>query len=124
MAARLTGINAKKILYILFINTSALAGVGGIIYATRVKNGGVATMMNDQFTGMTAAILGGISFGGGAGGLGGAFMGLIVLRTFSQGMIIIGSNTYLTAVLSGVLLVVALSMDYFSQRRQQKRVTV
>jgi len=121
-AARLTGINAKKISYILFINTSALAGLGGIIYTTRVKNGGILTMVNDQFTGMTAAILGGISFGGGAGGMGGAFMGLVVIRTFSQGMVIVGSSSYLASVLSGVLLIIALTLDYFSQRRQQKRV--
>ena len=122
LAARLTGINAKKISYVLFINTSVLAGLGGVIYTTRVKNGGILTMVNDQFTGMTAAILGGISFGGGAGGMGGAFMGLVVIRTFSQGMIIVGSSSYLASVLSGVLLIIALTLDYFSQRRQQKRV--
>ena len=121
-AARLTGINAKRISYVLFINSSVMAGVGGLIYTTRVKNGGLMTMVNDQFTGMTAAILGGISFGGGAGGLGGAFVGLLVLRTFNQGMVIIGASAYLTSVLSGVLLLVALSLDYLSQRRQNKRV--
>jgi len=122
MAARLTGINSKRISYFLFINTSFLASVGGFIYTTRVKNGGLMTMMSDQFTGMTAAILGGISFGGGSGGLGGAVVGLIVIRTFSQGMVICGASAYLTSVLSGVLLLVALSLDYLSQTRQAKRV--
>ena len=122
LAARLTGINSKRISYTLFINTSVLAGLGGVIYTTRVKNGGIMTMVNDQFTGMTAAILGGISFGGGAGGMGGAFMGLVVIRTFSQGMVIVGSSSYLASVLSGVLLIIALTIDYFSQRRQQRRV--
>ncbi|MCL2126221.1 MAG: ABC transporter permease [Oscillospiraceae bacterium] len=122
LAARLAGINSKRVSYFLFINTSFLAGLGGFIYTTRVKNGGLTTLMNDQFTGMTAAILGGVSFGGGAGGLGGALVGLIVIRSFNQGMVIIGASPYLTSVLSGVLLLVALSLDYFSQRRQAKRV--
>ena len=121
-AARLAGINGRRISYILFINSSVLAGIGGIIFATRTKSGSLTTMATEQFTGMTAAILGGISFGGGSGGMGGAFIGLLVLRTFNQGMIIVGSSAYLTAVLSGALLLAALSMDYFSQRRQQKRV--
>ena len=121
-AARLTGINGKLISYILYINSGILAGVGGIIFATRTNSGSLTTMATEQFTGMTAAILGGISFGGGAGGMGGAFIGLLVLRTFNQGMIIIGASAYLTAVLSGALLLAALSMDYFSTRRQQKRV--
>jgi ribose/xylose/arabinose/galactoside ABC-type transport system permease subunit len=75
-----------------------------------------------QFTGITAAILGGISFGGGSGGLGGAFLGLLVIQTFGQGMITSGGNVYLTPVLSGVLLVVALTFDYFNVRMQNKRV--
>jgi len=123
MAARLAGINARKISYILFMNTSLLASIGGFIYASRVKNGGLMTMINDQFTGMTAAILGGISFGGGMGGLGGAFMGVLVLRTFNIGMVIIGANAYFTNIASGALLLIALSMDYFSQTRQAKRLT-
>ena len=123
MAARLAGINSRRISYILFMNTSILASIGGFIYTSRVKSGGLMTMVNDQFTGMTAAILGGISFGGGMGGLGGAFVGVLVLRTFNMGMVIIGSSPYLTNVMSGVLLLAALSMDYFSQVRAAKRLT-
>ena len=88
----------------------------------RTGSGSLNALANNQFTGLTAAILGGISFGGGAGGMGGAFIGLLVIRTFNQGMIIVGASPYLTAVLSGALLLAALSLDYFSQRRQQKRV--
>jgi len=38
---------------------------------------------------LTAAILGGISFGGGTGGMGGAFIGILILNTFNNGMQVI-----------------------------------
>ncbi|MDR1299290.1 MAG: ABC transporter permease [Oscillospiraceae bacterium] len=121
-AARLSGINSHAISYFLYINCSVLGGVSGLIYTARTKQGSVQALMTDQFTGMTAAILGGISFGGGAGGLGGAFMGLLVIKTFNKGMLMAGSNSFLTTVLSGALLLAALTLDYLSIRRQRKRV--
>ena len=122
MASRLSGINAKKITYFLFVNCSMLGGLSGLIYTSRAKQGSLLALMSDQFTGMTAAILGGISFAGGSGGMGGAFVGLLVIKTFNKGMMIAGSSTYLTSVLSGALLLAALTLDYMSQRRQRKRV--
>jgi len=123
-AARLVGINEKKISYFLFINCSVLAGLAGLLNAMRVGMGGANVLIGDQFTGITAAILGGISFGGGSGGLGGAFMGLVVIRTFSQGTAVSGASAYLTAPASGALLILALTFDYFNQRRQLKRLGV
>lgn len=121
-ATRLAGINSKGISYALFINCSVLSGFGGLIYAFRTQSGASWALTGYQFTGMTAAILGGISFGGGAGGLGGAFVALLILRTFGMGMTIGGAGPYLTNVLQGVLLLAALSFDYYSLRKQQKRV--
>lgn len=121
-AARLTGINSKGISYFLFMNCSIMGGIAGLVYTFRSKQGSTSALSSDQFTGMTAAILGGISFGGGSGGLGGAFLGLLVIKTFNKGMQIISSNTYLSSILSGVLLLCALTVDYVSQRRQQRRV--
>ena len=121
-AARLSGINASKISYFLFINCSLMGALAGIIYGIRSKQGSLAALQGDQFTGMTAAMLGGISFGGGSGGLGGAFIGLLVIKTFNKGMLIIGSSPFLTQTLQGALLLAALVVDYLSQRRQHKRI--
>ena len=77
-------------------------------------------LTTSQFTGLTAAILGGISFGGGVGNMGGAFIGLLILNTFQIGMGIVGVNPFWVNVFSGVLLLVALSLDFFAMLRQQK----
>jgi ribose/xylose/arabinose/galactoside ABC-type transport system permease subunit len=65
-AARLAGLKPKKICYILFINAGVLASLSGIILAARMKSATVTGISGSQFSGITAAILGGISFGGGS----------------------------------------------------------
>lgn len=121
-AAYLTGISPKKITYILFANSGFLAGVAGVIYMGRTSQGDLNALMLNQFTGLTAAILGGISFGGGNGNMAGVFVGLMILNTFNIGTTIVRFNNYWTTVLSGLLLLAALTMDYYSARKAQKAV--
>ena len=117
MAARLAGINQKKISYILFINCSVMGALSGVVLSCRTRQAAILALQNDQFTGMTAAMLGGISFGGGSGGMGGAFIGMLVLNTFKQGLQVINFSAFWTNVFSGLLLIAALSLDYISKRR-------
>lgn len=120
MAANLAGINSKRITFILFINTAMLGGVAGIFNTARLGQGALLALQTNQFTGITAAILGGISFGGGAGGMGGAFVGLLILNTFQIGMGVVGVNPYWVNVFSGFILLIALTMDVLNQRRINK----
>lgn len=122
MAATLCGINAKKVLYILFGNSAMLASLAGMIYMCRASQGDLNALASNQFTGMTAAILGGVSFGGGNGNLAGVFVGLLILNTFSKGMVAIGSSSYWTTILTGVLLLVALIIDSFAMQKARKAV--
>ena len=121
-ATYLAGVNPRRISYFLFINCSVLAALSGITNASRIKMGSTQGIVTMQFTGITAALLGGISFGGGSGGMGGAFLGLLVIQTFNMGMTTSGGSPYIVTVLSGLLLLVALTFDYFNVRAQNKRV--
>lgn len=120
LASRLSGLNPKKIVYILFINSGALAGVSGIILMARTQQGNLTALSTNQFTGMTAALLGGISFGGGTGGMAGVFVGLVILNTFNKGMTIVNFDAFWTTVLTGAILIAALTLDYVNGRRALK----
>ena len=123
-AARLTGINPKLVIYLLFINSAVLGGIAGTFTAARIFQGNLNALATNQFTGMTAAILGGISFGGGSGGMGGAFIGLLILNTFQIGMTSVGVTTYWVTVFSGIILLLSLALDFIKQQRQNKSVGV
>ena len=117
VAANLAGINATAITILLFVNSAVLGGVSGIFNTARLQQGSLTALTTNQFTGLTAAMLGGISFGGGTGGMLGAFVGLIILNTFQIGMSVVGLNVYLVNVFSGVLLLIALAFDFVQRRR-------
>lgn len=110
-SARLTGTSPKKVTYILFANSGFLAAVAGIIYMCRASQGDLNALQLNQFTGFTAAMLGGISFGGGTGTMAGVFVGLMILNTFSYGTVSVHLSNYWTTILTGILLLIALSMD-------------
>lgn len=116
VAAQLAGINANKILIILFVNGAVLSGVAGVFNSARLAQGSLTALATNQFSGLTAAILGGISFGGGVGGMGGAFIGLLILNTFQIGMNVVGVNPFWVTVFSGILLLVALAVDFFQMQ--------
>jgi ribose/xylose/arabinose/galactoside ABC-type transport system permease subunit len=120
-AAHLSGINPVAISYALFINCGLLAALAGILLTARLKSGTVTGIANAQFSGMTAAMLGGISFGGGSGGFGGVLVGLIIINGFNYGLTVIGVSTYWQTVASGALLLFALIVDYFNNLRVRNK---
>ena len=119
-AAKLAGFNPKKMAYILFINDSALAGLAGCLLAFRLKAGALDSITNGQFTGMTGAILGGVSFGGGTGGMFGAFIGMLVISGFKTGLTLLAVPPWWMTFGSGALLLFALAFDRFASFRRTK----
>ncbi|MBQ8830156.1 MAG: ABC transporter permease [Oscillospiraceae bacterium] len=120
LAANLAGLNSSRTMIVMFINAAVLSGVAGIFNGARLGQGSLSALATNQFTGMTAAILGGISFGGGIGGMGGAFLGLLILNTFQVGMNVVGINPFWVSVFSGVLLLVALAVDFLQMQGKGK----
>lgn len=73
-----------------------------------------------QFTGLTAAMLGGIAFGGGSGDMVGCFLGMLILSVFTNGTALMGLDSNLALIFQGLLLVIALAIDAVSAKRQAK----
>ncbi|MCQ2451877.1 MAG: ABC transporter permease [Oscillospiraceae bacterium] len=120
-ASRLAGLKPKKVSFILFVNASAMACIGGTIMSARIKTATCSGLSGSQFTGITAAILGGISFGGGNGGMMGALIGIMILNVFNNGMQLIGLTSYYQTVASGLLLILALCYDRAMEIGKMKR---
>ncbi|NLA86048.1 MAG: ABC transporter permease [Clostridiales bacterium] len=123
LAARLSGLNPKRISYIMFANSGVLAGLAGIVFVARTGNANQLMLSNNMFTGLIAAVLGGISFFGGNGGMVGVFIGLCILNTFNTGMSILNFDTYWSGLLQGIVLVVALTLDLSGNKKLTKSVS-
>jgi len=119
-AARFAGLNPKKLSYILFAISGAFGALAGVIYSGRMMVANFTSTANYAFPAITAAILGGVSFGGGSGNMLGCFLGLLILNGFNNGLTIVGVTPYWQSIFSGGLLLLALTFDYFSIKNRMR----
>jgi D-xylose transport system permease protein len=118
-AARRAGITVTRIRLLVFTLASALAGVGGIIYAANLQSvssdiGGGTLLLNS----IAAAVIGGVSLFGGRGEVRGAFIGALVIATVSNGLDTAGYNPGTIYVVTGIILLLAVTLDTIARRLQ------
>lgn len=121
-AARLAGLNPKRIITICFIIIGVLTSLGGIVFAARMNSGQPAANVNLEFDAITAVILGGVSFAGGVGSMGGTILGVILIQAFNTGLIMVNVPTFWQYVARGALLLFALTSDYIRKERREKEL--
>jgi ribose transport system permease protein len=114
VAARLAGIKPKRIATTLFVNCGALSSLAGVLLASNMRKGDPVPL-SQGMDAITAAILGGVSFMGGSGGMGGLFIGLMLLNTFSTGLTVIQLKSYWSIFAQGILLIIALMVDFYRE---------
>jgi ribose/xylose/arabinose/galactoside ABC-type transport system permease subunit len=119
-AARLAGVNINKMYTILFMNGGALAALAGSVMASRMHTASPSAIQGREFDAIIALILGGVSFRGGSGGMAGGLIGLLLLSAFNNGLVLVGLDAYWQIAAGGFLLVIALTIDSFSERGRQK----
>ena len=115
-AARLAGLSPKKTTTILYMNSGMLSTIAGSLLASRLRGASHEALSSSALDAITAAVLGGVSFMGGSGSISGLFFGTLLLNAFSNGLVVIGMTAYWQLVLQGMVLIVALCLDYYSTK--------
>ncbi|WP_273326431.1 ABC transporter permease [Vallitalea guaymasensis] len=121
-AARLAGLNPKRITLILYMVNGALAALGGALLAARMNSGQPAASVGLEFDAITAAVLGGTAFSGGVGTIFGTVLGVFILQGFNTGLIMLNVPTFWQYVARGLLLLIALTFDFLRKRRRDKKI--
>ena len=120
-AARRAGINVARIRIIVFMISGAMAGVGGVILAARLNsvdlNVGGGTLLLDA---ISAAVIGGTSLFGGRGEVRSALLGALVIATVSNGLNTAGYKTGTIYIVTGVILLLAVTLDTVARRLQAR----
>ena len=123
-AARLTGVNPMNVRTILYINSGMLSAFAGIVNASRMQTANPTAIPDYMVTSLTASVLGGVAFTGGAGGMTGCFIGVMLLSFFTQGLASLALPAYWMYISTGFLLIIALTVDFFNERARENRLKV
>ena len=123
-AARLAGINPVKVRSIMFINNGFLAALGAMVWCSQQKQGSPSGLISQgpEMTALTAVMLGGVAFGGGSGSLGGAYLGIVLVQIVAYALQAMNTPVWLLTLINGSLLVIALTIDRFANKKAQQAI--
>ncbi len=121
-AARLAGLNPQRIVLATFIMMGVMCAIGGIVFAARMNSGQPAANVNLEFDAITAVILGGVSFTGGVGTMGGTILGVFLIQAFNTGLTMVNVPSFWQYVAKGALLLFALTSDYIRKQNRARQL--
>lgn len=119
-AAIASGINVKRNKYITYMINGLLVGAAGILFMSRVNAGLPNGAIGYEMEGLTATIVGGTSFSGGAGTTLGTLVGALIIGVLNNIMNLTSVNSYVQQIVKGAIIAVAVIWDIRSKRGGKK----
>jgi rhamnose transport system permease protein len=116
-AARLGGIPIGRRIFGAFVLSGALAGLGGVLWATQYNTIDATAATGLELQVIAAVVVGGVAIFGGSGSVVGAALGALLLQTISSALNVLGVPSLWTMAISGFLLLVAITLDRAIQLR-------
>lgn len=120
IAAEVAGVNSRRILIYVYAISGTLAGLSGVILSSRVISGPPNLGSGYELSAIAAVVIGGASLMGGRGTIWGSFLGLLLIQTLNNGLDILIIPAYWQRVISGVLIISAVTVDMWATKRSSK----
>jgi fructose transport system permease protein len=115
-AARLAGINTRRVLTAVYTVAAITYGIAGLLLVSRTGVGDPQAGQTSNLDSITAVVLGGTSLLGGRGHIMGTLIGALIVGVFRNGLQLMGVGSIYQVLVTGVLVIVAVSIDYLSHR--------
>ncbi|MFT3989299.1 ABC transporter permease [Aestuariivirga sp.] len=116
-AAKLSGINVDRTIFIFFVIMGFLSGLAGALLASRLNTAVVLAGQGVELKVITAVVLGGASLSGGVGTIFGAFLGVLFMALLQNAMIIAGINPFWQLIVVGFVLLISVGLDQFARTK-------
>jgi ribose/xylose/arabinose/galactoside ABC-type transport system permease subunit len=110
-AARLAGINTKKIIIWVYIINGLLTAISGVLLASRLSSGQPNSGLTYELQVIAAVAVGGASLLGGKGSVIGTFIGAMFIGILRNGLNLIGVGSYYQEVTLGIVILLAVLLD-------------
>ena len=115
-AARLAGIHTGRVLIAVYTIAAVSYGIAGLLLVGRIGAGDPNAGQNGNLESITAVVLGGTSLLGGRGYIMGTLVGALIVGVFRNGLQLMGVGSNYQVLITGVLVILAASVDYLSHR--------
>jgi ribose/xylose/arabinose/galactoside ABC-type transport system permease subunit len=116
-ASRLAGINTDRVLLSAYVLAGATVGVAAWIVCGRVGGADPNAGLNYNLQSITAVVIGGTSLFGGRGEVKSALLGALIIASIANGMSLLGYSSATQYIVTGVILLAAVTLDTISRRR-------
>lgn len=110
-AAKLSGINSERVVFLTFVNMGMLAALAGLVVSARLNSATPKAGVGFELDVIAAVFIGGASMAGGVGTVIGAVVGAFIMGVMNNGMSILGIGIDYQQVIKGLVLMAAVIFD-------------
>jgi ribose transport system permease protein len=118
-AARFSGINIARVEMVVYTLIGFLSAVSGIVLCARMYSGQPTIGQGYELDAIAAVILGGTSFTGGVGTIGGTIIGVLVIGFLNNGLNILGVSSFWQLIIKGVIILLAVYIDILKKKSRK-----
>jgi putative multiple sugar transport system permease protein len=118
-AARLSGVNTRRIMFLAYLNMAFLTSIATMANMARFGNAFGAAGKNYEMDAISACVVGGVSASGGAGSVLGMVIGATLIGVINLGMSLINLDQNYQRVVKGFVLLAAVVFDILSKKREK-----
>ena len=116
-AARLSGVDVPGVKMAVLVLSAVLASVGGLILAARLNAGSGTVGADLLLDAIAAVVIGGTSLLGGVGRITGTVLGVLLIASIRNGLVLLNVSAFWQQVAIGGLILLAVSVDYLAKGR-------
>lgn len=118
-AARLSGINIKRRILLVFVLCNTLAAVAALVLTARLNAATMSSGQNYELDAIAACVIGGTSLMGGTGTIVGAVIGALVMASLDNGMSLMNLESFWQYIVKGAILVLAVYVDIYTRQKKK-----
>ncbi|MCW3765034.1 multiple monosaccharide ABC transporter permease [Paenarthrobacter ureafaciens] len=122
-AAELSGVQSKKVNFLVMLNMSVLAGLAGMIFVGRSTASGPFDGVGWELDAIAAVFIGGAAVTGGVGTVIGSIVGGLVMAVLNNGLQLLGVGADLTQIIKGLVLLAAVAFDVYNKSQGKRSIT-
>ncbi len=123
LAAELSGVNTKKVYFLVMMNMSVLAAFAGMMFVARSTASGPFDGVGWELDAIAAVFIGGAAVSGGVGTVIGSVIGGLVMAVLNNGLQLMSAGSDATQMIKGLVLLAAVAVDVWQKTQGRPSIT-